>query len=413
MRLRDTCSIAVSSLRRTRGRAVLTMLGIVIGIASVILMLSIGRAVETFIVSQVSQFGADLVIVVGGRGDLRRSDPTSVLLAKPSLTVRDYRELRRQEWTRAVDAATVATDVVGYAGTNRFTTVYGTVPDVLEILNMRVARGRFLSDEDVDARSRTIVLGHLLARRLFGVEDPIGKQVRISRRNFRVVGVLEPSGARYLINLDDLVYIPTTAAMDLYNRDHIFRIIFKPAEGISMRDARERVRLLLRDTHKLDNPAGDLAKDDFRVLTQEDIAETANTIGLILQILLASIAAISLIVGGVGIMNIMYVTVTERTSEIGLRKALGARREDILGQFLVEAVLLTGAGGIVGILAGIGLTYLAVRIISLFQSGIAFEIHAGAVLLAVTVSAVIGVVFGYFPARRAAALDPIEALRYE
>jgi len=189
--------------------------------------------------------------------------------------------------------------------------------------------------------------------------------------------------------------------------------MFKPVDGLSVAEAQNRVRLLFRDTHNLNNSEADLSKDDFRVLSQEDAVRNAGVISTILQILLASIAGISLLVGGIGIMNIMYVTVTERTSEIGLRKALGAHPEDILRQFLIEAILLTGAGGVIGIISGVLFTYLGILAISSYQDGWVFVLPIDGVILAFSVSAIIGITFGYFPARKAAHLDPIEALRYE
>jgi ABC-type antimicrobial peptide transport system permease subunit len=200
--------------------------------------------------------------------------------------------------------------------------------------------------------------------------------------------------------------------MDLYNKDRLDFISFKSA-GLSMNEGTRRVRDLFRDNHKISNPANDLAKDDFRVLTQADAIKNAGVIGMILQILLASIAAISLIVAGIGIMNIMFVTVTERTAEIGLRKAIGAKPKDILNQFLTEALLLTFGGGLLGVILGVSSSYLMLRIIGSYQEGWTFAFPTRGVVMAFSVSAVIGVIFGYFPARRAAKLNPIEALRYE
>ena len=257
-----------------------------------------------------------------------------------------------------------------------------------------------------------IVLGAGLAKDLFGDGDALNQSVRVSKRNFRVIGVMAHGGQRFFSDLDRQAYLPATTAMDLYNKDRLDFLSIK-AQGISVTEAVNRTRLFLRDAHKLSNPSGDLAKDDFRVLTQADAIKNADTIGTILQILLASIAAISLIVAGIGIMNIMLVTVTERTAEIGLRKALGAKRADVLGQFLVEAVLLTFAGGLAGVILGVSFSFLTLKVIGSFQEGWVFEFPTQAVLLAFGVSVLIGIVFGYYPARKAARLSPIEALRYE
>jgi ABC-type antimicrobial peptide transport system permease subunit len=413
MRLSDTLAVATSSLLRTKGRAAMTMLGIVIGIASVILMLSIGRAAQSFLLSQVAAFGSDIVIVTNGAGDVKRGDPASQQLEKQTLTIRDYNRLKDQTWVRAINTNLVSQDLIEYGSESRLTSVYGSAPGEIEVYPNEVKSGRFIDDSDMASRARVAVLGNGIARRLFGETEPVGNSVKIGKRTFRVVGVMPSCGTRFFTDLDQIVYIPITSAFDLYNRDKANFIMFKPREGMTLDEATDRLRLLFRDTHNLENPNGDLAKDDFRVLTQKDAEANANTIGLILQILLASIAAISLIVGGIGIMNIMYVTVTERTAEIGLRKSLGAKPQDVRNQFLMEAIVLTGAGGIIGILSGIATTWIAIVIISRFQTGWVFQVPIDGVLLGVGVSALIGITFGYFPARKASFLDPIEALRYE
>lgn len=413
MKLTDTFTVAMKSLLRTRNRAILTMLGIVIGIASVILMLSIGRSAEGFLLSQVASFGSDLVIVTNGRGDVSRGDPASQQLEKQTLTLTDYRRLQEQSWVRATNANIISQDTVQYGNESVITSVYGSTQGELEIYASELERGLFISEAHVDSRARVVVLGNEIATRLFGETDPIGNRLKIGNRSFRVIGIMREGGSRFFTDLDQIVYIPVTSAMDLYNREYMNFIMFTPIDGLSVSSAQDRVRLLFRDTHKLDNPEADLAKDDFRVLSQEDAVRNAGVISTILQILLASIAGISLLVGGIGIMNIMYVTVTERTAEIGLRKALGAQPEDILNQFLIESILLTGIGGVVGIITGITFTYIGILAISAYQAGWSFVLPIDGVLLAVGVSAVIGIAFGYFPARKAARLDPIEALRYE
>jgi len=413
MRISDTTKVALTSLLRTKGRALLTMLGIVIGIASVILMLSIGRAAEHFLLSQIAAFGSDLVIVINGTGDVKRSDPASQHLEKQTLTFKDYEKLKEQPWVKAANMNLISQDLVEYASESRLTTVYGSTPGEIKVYPNEAETGRFIDDSNVNSHSRVVVLGNGIASKLFGETDPIGNTIKIGKRSFRVIGVMPSGGTRFFTDLDQIAYIPITAAFDLYNRDKANFIMFKSEPGLTLDESSDRLRILFRNTHNLDNPAGDVSKDDFRVLTQEDAANNANTIGLILQILLASIAAISLIVGGIGIMNIMYVTVTERTSEIGLRKALGAKPKDIRTQFLAEALMLTGAGGAAGILVGVGTTWLGINIISSFQEGWVFQLPLDGMLLSVGVSTFIGIVFGYFPARKASHLDPIDALRYE
>jgi putative ABC transport system permease protein len=412
MRLRDLFGIARESIRRTRGRAALTMLGIVIGIASVILMLSIGQAAEGYLLSQIASFGSDMIFVANGKGDEEENGPPTNSI-KESLAVEDYRELRRTSWVKGVAASVIVQDLATVDSVNALVQISGSSPEEVSVYSIRPERGRFIDDDDVNSRRTVTVLGPDIAKRLFGTTDPIGQQVRLGRRSYRVIGIMEPGGTRFFDNLDDQIYIPFTTALEQYNRTHLNFLSLKPVSGVNVREAMDRTRILLRDTHRIDNPEGALSKDDFQVASQEDAIRSAGVIGQVLQILLASVAAISLVVGGIGIMNIMLVTVTERTREIGLRKSIGAKRSDILGQFILEAVCLTVAGGVIGIILGIGISYGAIALISQFQEGWTFVFPGNGILLATGVSTAIGLVFGYYPARKAATLSPIEALRYE
>jgi ABC-type antimicrobial peptide transport system permease subunit len=410
MHVRDLVSISFKSLIRNKARAVLTMLGIVIGIGSVILMLSVGKAAENFLLANVASFGPDVVIISNGSGDQSGGGPSP--LQKLTLTYKDYRELKRQSWVESVLGTIVSTAVASYGPENMNVSLWGSTPGEIEIYPADLAEGRFLLDDDIDGRAKVAVIGSNVARELFGDESAVGKLIKIRRVNYRVVGVMEKAGTRFFTKLDDLIYIPLTSAMDLFNKDRLNFLSIKPRD-MSPDEAKEEVRYLLRETHKLDNPNAELSKDDFRVGTQEDAQKNAGTIGQVLSILLGSIAAISLVVGGIGIMNIMYVTVTERTSEIGLRKALGAKSADVLGQFMAEAVAVTSVGGIIGIIFGIAMSWLTIQILNQFQPGWTFMLSIDSIILAFSVSAVIGIVFGFAPARRASKLSPIEALRYE
>lgn len=411
MTLPDIFSLSVKSLLRTKGRAVLTMLGIIIGIASVILTLAIGQAAESFLLSQVASFGSNLIFVANGKGDDDRGGPPEASV-KQTLTIQDFERLGREPWVEYVNGASIANDVVSANGVNVFAPISGTTEDETKIFKSVVAKGRFVTDADVASRSRVIVLGATVAKKLFSENDPLGKSVKLGRRTYRVVGVMAVGGTRFFTKLDDQVYVPVTAVLEQYNRERINFISLTP-KGLSVNAAKERARLVLRDTHNLDNPQGILSKDDFQVASQEDAARSAAMIGTVLQTLLGSIAAISLVVGGIGIMNIMFVTVTERTQEIGLRKALGATRRDVLGQFLMEALMLTLVGGAMGVVFGLLLSVIAIQIINQFQEGWAFVFPLNGVILAFSVSGLIGLIFGYYPARRAATLNPIESLRYE
>lgn len=411
MRLRDLLPLSFNALLLNKGRTTLTMLGIVIGIASVILMVSVGQAAQSYLLSQVANFGSDFVAVAPGKGDDTRGGPPNIT-TKQTLTLQDYKRLKALDWPKAVSADVIAQDLVTYGGANTLTQITGSTPDDPIIFNETMAKGNYFVDDDVNSHARVVVLGSKVANQLFGEENAIGKTVKISKQPFHVVGIMAPAGTRFFSDADNGVYIPVTAALDLYNKTRINYFGVK-AGDVPLSRAVDLVRVALRASHNIDNPNGDLSKDDFKVTTQEDAVKSVAIIGTILQILLASIASISLLVAGVGIMNIMYVTVTERTREVGLRKAIGAKAGDVLGQFLWEAIILTAVAGAIGVALGISAAWLAIHIISTFQTGWLFMIPWNGAAIGFGVSAAIGIIFGYFPARRAAKLNPIEALRYE
>ncbi len=411
MHVADLAKLSYRALVINRARSVLTMLGIVIGIMSVILMLGVGQAAQRYLLSQVASFGSDLVFVANGSGNTNRNGPPDAG-TKESLTDRDFKDLAALPWVTGGDASISSVDLLSYGGEDRFSQVSGVSPGQATVFNLTVSDGRFIDQADIDGRTRTIVLGKDVASGMFGQEDPIGKSIRLNKKPFRVIGVLDAAGTRFFSNVDEQVYIPYTAFFDAYNKNRLNFISVKVGD-VRPEEAKNRIRATLRDNHNIDNPDDDLGKDDFQVASQEDTIKSADTIGTILQTLLGSVASISLVVAGVGIMNIMYVTVTERTREIGLRKALGAKRVDILGQFLAEAVLLTVFAGLIGVALGVGLSWLVIQLINSFQPGWTFAVPWNGIVLGFGVSTLIGVVFGYFPARKAAQMSPIEALRYE
>lgn len=411
MKFIELIPLAWKTLLVNKGRSVLTMLGIVIGIMSVILMIAVGQAAQRYLLTQIASFGSDLVFIANGQGDETRGGPPDATI-KQTLTVKDYQKLKALNWPRAVAGSVISKDLISYGGEDKFTSIVGGSPDEILVFNTVVKQGRFLDDTDIDGHARVIVLGADVGRQLFGEEDPMNKTIRVAKQPFRVIGLMGEAGTRFFSNADDQVYVPFTTFMDIYHKNRLNFLSVKTG-NVSPRAAKDLIRTVLRESHNLNNPDGVLAKDDFRVASQEDSIKSADTIGTVLQVLLGSIASISLLVAGVGIMNIMYVTVTERTREIGLRKSLGARRRDVLRQFLLEAILLTCVAGSIGMIVGISLSWLAIAIISRFQAGWSFAVPWNGVILSVGVSAAIGIVFGYFPARKAATLDPIEALRYE
>jgi putative ABC transport system permease protein len=401
------------SLMRNKGRAVLTVLGIVIGVASVILMLAVGQAAEKLILSQVASFGSDLVIVRNGAGDGGTGSGPPTTSVKQTLTMKDYNKIKQLSWVGSVGANTMSSMLVEYAGESKRLQIAGVTEAQMVIFDTQVDQGVFITSDDVESDSKIAVLGSDEARDLFGQENPIGKRIKINKSSYRVVGIMKPAGTRFFTNLDKQIYVPVTALMREMGTVYLQYMTIKIG-NLSQAEAKQRIMATLRDAHNLDNPTGDLAKDDFFIAGQEDIMQRAGIIGSILQILLTSMAAISLVVGGVGIMNIMFVSVTERTREIGLRKAVGAHEGDILGQFLTEAILICVLGGIIGVISGIIISWGGVSILRLTGLGDwAYTIPWGAVALGLGVSTAIGLVFGYYPARRAAKLNPIEALQYE
>ncbi len=412
MKIRDLFPLSMKALLANKGRSLLTMLGIIIGIASVILMLAVGQAAQGYLLSQVASFGSDFISVENGKPSEVRGRPPNPTV-KQSLTYKDYKKIKGEIWVHAATAIVLARDLVSYGGVDTLTQVTGATPGDPIVFNGAVKKGLYLSNEDIYSHTRAVVLGSKVADELFGQENPIGKTIKITKQPFRVIGIMKPAGTRFFRDADDQVYIPVTTALDLYHKSYVDYLGIKIRDTVNITRAKELTQVALRESHNIYNPTGDPSKDDFVVASQEDAIKSVATIGTILQILLGSISGISLVVAGIGIMNIMYVTVTERTREIGLRKALGARRHDILGQFLFESMILTVIAGVIGIAVGIGASWLVVRIISHYQSGWTFLIPWFGALLGFSVSAGIGVLFGYFPARKASAFKPIDALRYE
>lgn len=408
MRFRDTLKIAYRGIITQRSRSALTMLGIVIGISSVILMLSLGKGAESLILGQVASFGAKTIFIEPGSGD-RHGPPIGIDLTL--LKQRDIDALKRLTTVDKVSGV-VFRQVRVTAGTvDKKLQVVGTLPDELDINDAEVVTGRFFDDNDVRAHARLAVVGSKVREDFFDGEHPLGQELKIQGQRFRVIGVMEELGALFFQNRDEQVYVPLTALQDTLGIDYVNYLTARATAPVEL--VVGDVRQALRDVHGIRNPDNDLARDPFFISSQSEAADIVGTVTLALTLLLSSIAAISLIVGGIGIMNIMLVSVTERTREIGLRKAVGASEQDILSQFLIEAVILTLSGGIAGILLGSGTSFLAYLIAKNFITGWVFTVPLNAIVLAFTVATLVGLLFGIYPARRAAKLDPIEALRYE
>ena len=400
-------------------RSALTMLGIVIGVASVSIMMSLGRGAQNLIISRLQTMGANTIYVEPGSFDPKKGGgfATSVIeeMSIKTLTLRDLEDIRKEPLVEMAYPMVYGSGRAVYRNEDQKITFIGVTPEAYEIDNWHTYKGRDIDEEDVKSAAKVATLGYKIAQDLFGEEDPVGKTIRIKKADFRVVGVMEERGMKTFQNFDEYVYVPvTTAQRFLLGIDHLNAITIKAKSESAVNPLIEDIRLILRENHGIYNPEGDLSKDDFKVMSQVEAANMVKQVTGILTAFLSSIAAIALIVGGIGIMNIMLVSVTERTREIGLRKAVGARNKDILNQFLIESITITLLGGIIGFIGGISFSLTASIILTkLLNISWKFVIPFGAVVLGFGVATIVGLVFGIYPAKKAAKLSPIEALRHE
>ncbi len=394
MRLAEAWRVAIEALRANRLRSALTMLGVVIGVAAVVLLVSIGAGAKREVETQVQGLGSNLLIVVPGEFSFGAA-PTASRLKLP-----DVELVGRVVGDQRRVAATVSSGELARVGANElFVTVQGTTETVPLVFDRPIARGSYLRRSDIDTRRRVAVLGSETARRLFGDRDPLGRQLVLAGVRFRVIGVFTSVGSAFGVDRDQDVHIPITAAQRLLDTQRVDGVAVKAPSTRGIESLGDRITLALTERYP---------GERFSSVTQSQILGAVGRILRLLTLVLAAIAGISLLVGGVGVSNIMLVSVRERTREIGLRKAVGARQRDILMQFLIEAVVLTSVGGLVGIGLGIG-GALALRATTPLPAEIAWW----SPVLAFCVSAAVGVFFGVFPARRAGRLDPVVALRTE
>jgi len=399
MILRDAIFLALRAITAHRLRSFLTLLGIAVGIAAVILLTSIGAGIHRFVLGEFSQFGTNVIGITPGRTEASGGPPGLPTSVRP-LTLEDAQALARVPGVVGVVPAVSGNAEVSGNGRVRRTTIFGGNTAMLQVFNVRVRVGQFLPDEEAGEARNFVVLGPKLKDELFGAGNALGARVRIGGLRFRVVGVLEAKGQFLGIDLDDTAYIPAARAIELFNRDGLTEIDLSYAEGVPSRRVAADAKKLLTARH---------GREDFTVTTQEEMLRTLGNILDVLTMAVGGLGSISLLVGGVGIVTIMTIAVAERTSEVGLMLALGAQRRTILGLFLGEAVVLAVLGGAMGLALGMGLAQL------IHVAVPALPVHtpapyAGA---AVALSAVIGLAAGVLPARRASKLDPVESLRAE
>ena len=401
---KESFLMAWASLIANKMRSILTMLGIIIGVAAVIALVSIGNGVKQDIQNSISSLGSNLLMVMPGAPRTPGVRPSAGSMK--SLKVSDYEAISKLDGVKAASPMTNGSYVVIYQNKNWTTSVSGVSYNYLDVNNWPMKSGRFLSEKNVQNRERVAVVGKTVVKNLFGDEDPVGAEIRVKNIPFRIIGVLNSKGSGAMGNdQDDMVIIPYTTAMERVEGVDYLRMIYvtgKDENGIDR--LQSDIENLLRVRHGIK----DTNLDDFNIQNMNSIMETMEETTGTLTLFLGAVAAISLVVGGIGIMNIMLVSVTERTREIGVRKALGATYSVIVTQFLIEAVVISLMGGIIGIILGIGSS----KLIGM-ASGMSTVISVPTIVMSFAFSMAIGLIFGIYPARKAAKLNPIDALHYE
>lgn len=406
MNLTNLFKIALRALANNKMRGFLTMLGIIIGVASVITMLAIGQGSKRSIQAEISEMGSNMIMIQPG-GDIRggvRQEASSM----ETLKLEDYQNIVDEtRYVAAVSPSVNSSGQVIYGANNAPTTIYGISPDYMEIRRYKVEDGEMFSDQDIAIAAKVCVVGKTVVDNLFpGGENPVGKVIRFQKLPFKIVGVLESKGYNSMgMDQDDLILAPyTTIQKKVLAITHLQGITCSALKEEYTEQAIDEISEILRRNHKLKTDED----DDFTIRSQQELSSMLTSTTDMMTVLLAAVAGISLLVGGIGIMNIMYVSVTERTREIGLRMSIGAKGIDILSQFLIESILISVTGGLIGVIFGVG-SAIIVNQVAHFP----IFIQPWSVLLSFIVCTATGIFFGWYPAKKAAQLDPIEAIRYE
>ena len=412
MTLKYSFKTAVGGLKTHKSRSALTILGIVIGITAIILVMSLGQGAQNLILSQVQSMGSKTIAIVPGRHPKGLTDVFSTFT--DSLKQKDLDLLIKKEnvpHLAKVMPVVFGSDVATYGTEAYQTTIFGVTDLFAQIYDIYPDQGRLFTDDETKSYADVVIICSKIKDELFGGDEALGQKIKIKGKGFRVIGILSKKGQSTFLNFDEVAIIPyTTAQQYVFGIKYFNRLVVEADSEANVEQTVQDITITLRNSHNITDPD----KDDFFIETQAQAMEMVGTIMNVLTMFLAAVAAISLVVGGVGIMNIMLVSVTERTQEIGLRKAIGATEKNILIQFLLEAVILTALGGIIGILLGASLSFLVSIILSsTLALDWAFTFPVQGALLGLGVAAGIGLIFGLYPARQASLKSPIEALRYE
>ncbi|MDB4979103.1 MAG: putative transport system permease protein [Candidatus Peribacteria bacterium] len=408
MHLTDTFQSALKGITVNVNRSLLTMLGIIIGVGSVVLMSAIGSSMQGVILGQISSLGAKSMVIFPGSSE---GGPSALGAGRDSLTFEDIRELEQLGTITTVAPIIYGAGPATYGKEESSAQIFGVTAAFFDNQNLPAIEGRLIDTSDVNGNRYVALVAPEARDKLFGQEDPIGKSIKVGSNHYTVIGVTKALGSQFFQSADNRIYIPYSVARQVTGQKYVNYVTMTATESFAV--AIDDVKFLLRRRHGIKNPADDPKKDDFIVHSSEEAGQILGSVSLGLTLFITTIAAISLIVGGIGIMNIMLVSVTERTREIGLRKALGATHRDILLQFLTESVMLTVIGGLIGMVGGVALAVITASIVKNILATYVFAISLPSMIIAFLMAVITGLVFGITPAKRAAELSPMEALRYE